>query len=326
MEDNDIDIGTHLTGRRWLGRAHPSTIHVLENGPVRLVIEVKGKLLDASTRSQQIVLYQDLPRIDLATSLDWEGKRDVLLYQMFPLAMPAPTVRYAVPYGWEEYGKEMKHAAPWFSSAAVPVAKHRSRGVRGWIELAHGRDSIALASQCNYAAFKDLSADPEEGFLIQPLLLRTVRSCGDNGRLYYEQKGRHEFRFALQSQGDPTRLGEEADSPLLARWAKPDAADRPHLPDQPQLSDRLSLLSVEPANLHVTAVKRAEDGRGLVVRLVELRERAHGTTVVLRAFRPIASVTRTNIIEEDEQGLGAENRRSAIRIAPAGIETLRIGF
>ena len=159
------------------GAADPSTIHVLENGPVRLVIEVKGKLLDASTRSQQIVLYQDLPRIDLATSLDWEGKRDVLLYQMFPLAMPAPTVRYAVPYGWEEYGKEMN---------MLPLGSRRPRCP--WPSIAAGEcgdgsswprpRSIALASQCNYAAFKDLSADPEEGFLIQPLLLRTVRSCG----------------------------------------------------------------------------------------------------------------------------------------------------
>jgi len=37
------------------------------------------------------------------------------------------------------------------------------------------------------------------------LLLRTVRSCG-NGNLYYEQKGRHRFRFSLQSQADSAGL------------------------------------------------------------------------------------------------------------------------
>ena len=50
FEDTDEDIGMHLTGKRWLGREHASTIKVVENGPVRLVIEVSGQFLDTSTR------------------------------------------------------------------------------------------------------------------------------------------------------------------------------------------------------------------------------------------------------------------------------------
>ena len=320
LEDDDVDIGFHPTGKRWRSREHPSTIRIVENGPVRLVLEVVGQLLEASVRRQQILLYADLPRIDLVTSLDWEGKRNVHLYQMFPLNVTEPQVRYAIPYGWEQYGEEMKYAAPWFEHGTGPVTGHRWRGVRGWVELANKKDSVTLAGECNYAAFKDLSTDPEPGFLIQPLLLRTVRSCGGSSPLYYEQKGRHDFRFALQAQVDPTHLGEELDSPLLAQVVKGTMASRTVLPD------RLSFLEIQGSNVHVAVVKKAEDGRGLIVRLVEMRERAHPTQAALRVFRPIRSAVRTSIIEEDEQTIQTRDGRVTLRLAPAGIETVRIDF
>ena len=78
----------HLTGKQWRMREHPSTIRVAENGPVRLVIEVSGRLLEHSARRQEIILYRDLPRIDLVTTVNWEGKRNIQLYQAFPLNVP----------------------------------------------------------------------------------------------------------------------------------------------------------------------------------------------------------------------------------------------
>jgi alpha-mannosidase len=315
-----MDIGSHLTGRRWRGREHSSTIRIVENGPVRLVIEMAGKLLDASTRTQRIVLYRDLPKIDLETSLDWQGKRNALVYQVFPLEVPEPTVRYAVPYGWQQYGREMKYAAPWFASAPMPVARHHSRGVRGWVELAHGSNAVALATDCNYVAFKDLSEDPEAGFLVQPLLLRTVRSCGDGGRLYYEQKGRHVFHFALQANGDAVRFGREADAPLLTHWTIEGEAGKRELPD------RLSLLAVDEKTVHVAVVKQAEDSHGFIVRLVETSATGAGASATLRAFRPLGSATQTNIIEEDDRSLAVTGGTVRLSLAPGGIETLRIRF
>jgi alpha-mannosidase len=319
FEDTDEDIGMRLTGRRWLAREHASSIDVVENGPVRLVIQVGGKLLQASMRQQQIILYAAVPKIDLVTKLDWEGKPNVHLYQEFPLNVEQPTVRYAVPYGWEQYGSEMKYAAPWFSHDIRPVAEHRWRGVRGWVELSKGGSSVVLASQCNYAAFKDLSTAPEPGFLIQPLLLRTVRSCGGN-HFFYDQRGRHEFRFALEAQADAARLGEELDSPLMAQAVTSPAATTRTLPD------RLSFLTLKGDNVHIAVVKKAEDGRGLIARLVEMKERARATQVEVCFFRRLKSVTRTSIIEENQQPLSLHGNTATLSLPPSGIETLRLSF
>jgi alpha-mannosidase len=315
LEDDEVDIRMHLTGKRWRMREHPSTIRVAENGPVRLVVEVTGQLLEHSARRQQVTLYRDLPRIDLVTTVDWEGKRNVQLYQTFPLNVADPRVRYAVPYAWQEYGKEMKYAAPW---PFGPVAGYRWRGVRGWVELANQSMSISLASQCNYAAFKDLAAKPEAGYLIQPMLLRTVRSCG-NDNLYYEQKGKHQFRFSLQSQANSARLGAELDSPLLSHIMKP-ASTSACLPD------RLSLARVRPEGVHIAVVKKAEDNRGLVIRLVEVMGNEEASRAEVQFARPIKDAVRTNIIEENGAGLSPHNDTIVLPIAPFGIETVRVSF
>jgi alpha-mannosidase len=319
FEDTDEDIGLHLTGKRWLAREHPSTIQLVENGPMRLVIEVSGKLLETATRRQQLILYADLPKLDLVTTLDWDGKTNVQLYQEFPLNVRQPVIRYAVPYGWEQYGQEMKYAAPWFSHDIRPVAEHRWRGVRGWVELANQDTSVTLASQCNYAAFKDPLTELNADFLIQPLLLRTVRSCGGN-HFFYHQKGQHKFRFALQSQADPTHLGEELDSPLLAYVVTNAPASSPNLPEC------LSFATSENDNVHIAVVKKADDGNGLILRLVEMKERSRTTQARIKLFRPVRMAMLTNIIEQNEHDLATKQREINVTLTPAAIETVRVRF
>ena len=153
----------------------------------------------------------------------------------------------------------MLYSAPWFSHDTRPVSEHRWRGVRGWVELSNRGHSVTLASQCNYAAFKDLSEHPEAGFLIQPLLLRTVRTCGGN-------------------------------------------------------------------HLHVAVVKKAEDGSGLIVRLVEMKERTRPTEAKLLLFRPVQTAGHTSMIEEDQDKIVPSGTTISVQCAPAGIETLRLGF
>jgi alpha-mannosidase len=314
LEDDEVDIRAHLTGKQWLMRQYPSIVTVAENGPVRLVVEVAGEFLDRSSRKQEIILYRDLARIDLVTTLDWPGTRNVQLYQVFPLNPANPRLTYAVPYGWEQYGSELQYAAPW---PFGPLAGYCWRGVRGWIQLADQTNTVTLAAEANCAALQDLGADPEPGFLIQPLLLRTVRSCGDS-KLFYEQKGRHQFRFSLRSQADSARFGEEHTSPLLCWVAKGSASPSASLPD------RLSFGRIKPDNVQVAVVKKAEDGQGIILRLVETSKTKDKTKTSLRLFKPIEKAIKTNIIEENEQNLTESGEGTSVAIAPLGIETLRV--
>ena len=315
-EDDEVDNKCHFTGKEWMMRQQPSSIKVVEQGPVRLVVEVTGRVVDDSTRRQEIILYRDLPRVDLVTTLDWHGKKNVHVYQTFPLNLANPTVRYAVPYGWEELGKEMKYAAPW---PFGPVAGYPWRGMRGWAEAAQGDCRVTLASECNMAAFRDLGPKPEAGCLIAPLLLRTVRSSGDDN-LYYSQRGEHSFRFALQAGADSVRLGEELNTPLMPLLFL-------GVPVRPgSMPERFSFARVGSDHVQLAVVKAAEDGRGVILRLAETAKSKDQTPVAVEFFRPISKATRTSIIEYDEAALPAPAGKLSLPFGPASIETVRVEF
>jgi alpha-mannosidase len=268
-----------------------------------------------------LILYRNLARVDLATTLVWEGRKNVCVYQVFPFKLTNPAVNYAVPYGWQEYGQEMKYAAPW---PFGPVAGYHSRGVRGWIEASEleateASENIALASECNTAAFRDLAKNPQPGYLIQPLLLRTVRSCGDNN-LYYTQKGEHQFRFALQSQADAARLGEEHNSPLMTYLVEENS------PASGSLPEKLSFAQVKPDHVQLAVVKQAEDGQGIVLRLVAMTRKPGRAHTEIRLFRPITKAQRTSIIEENQANLAVQKDTISLPIGPLSIETVRVGF
>jgi hypothetical protein len=156
-------------------------------------------------------------------------------------------------FGWRQWKPGVPPELPRNRCAQVATQSYPWRGIRGRVELANDTQAIALASLCNYVAFKDLTAKPGPEYLIQPLLLRTARSCGD-ANLFYTQKGEQRFRFALQAQAqaDSARFGEEHQSPLLchvAQGASPASASLP---------DRLSFGRVSPDNVQLAVVKKAE--------------------------------------------------------------------
>jgi alpha-mannosidase/mannosylglycerate hydrolase len=87
-------------------------------------------------------------------------------------------------------------------------------------------------------------------------------------------------RLSLLANGDP-RAARDAEIGLEAVLGGPD----------PRLADHASLLAVEPPALLVTAVKRAEDGSGIVVRLLNPTDASIEARIVpgfpLRTARPL---------------------------------------
>jgi len=85
-----------------------------------------------------------------------------------------------------------------------------------------------------------------------------------------------------------------------------------------------SFLSCGAPNLTLEAVKRAEDGRGLIVRLVERHNRL--TRAVLRFGRPVREAWSCDLMEENGIALRPDGRELAVTVKPYEIVTLRVGF
>jgi alpha-mannosidase len=86
-----------------------------------------------------------------------------------------------------------------------------------------------------------------------------------------------------------------------------------------------SLLAIDPPSLILTAVKAAEDGQGVIVRLVNLSSGA--TTALLKTFLPIRQAALVRLDETPERDLLVPDRRTIeIEAGPHQIVTLRLEF
>ncbi len=85
----------------YTGEQHPLTtgadVKLVASGPVCAVVRVRhtwGK----STFTQDVTLWNALPRVDVPTTVDWH-EHGQLLKVAFPLAMTHPAARVGIPYG-----------------------------------------------------------------------------------------------------------------------------------------------------------------------------------------------------------------------------------
>ena len=96
-------------------------------------------------------------------------------------------------------------------------------------------------------------------------------------------------------------------------------ATQPHAGNCPQAA---SLLQVAAGNVIVEAVKRAEDGNGMIVRLYEATQA--GTRTIVSLHFPVQSVAETNLLEEDGRPLALQNGALALEFRPFEIKTLMV--
>jgi alpha-mannosidase len=347
LQNLGVDEAEEFTGRWWRMSDKPASITVTESGPVRATIQVKGTLLN-STRIQEISIYRTLPRIDLKTILVWDGQKEIQVNTTFPFRIAGGNLTYEVPFGSVQYGKE---------SAQAMACHPTVRGANNWVDLSNDQLGVTLATEVTpfdvkdrtdprfhdartmkgesepsvfsiyyngrYRSFDRIALqDPmllKTDFVIQPILLRSVFSCGDRD-LYFTQPGPHAYRFALQTHRGPlvphdaVRLGWAHNAPLLVRRGQTTTGDLP---------EQQSFLDVSAANVVVTILKKAEDGRGLLLRCYETDGR--DTRVTLRGPKGLVGAMSTDILEEDQKPIRVNADGSIdIPVGKYAIETVRL--
>ena len=135
----------------------------------------------------------------------------------------------------------------------------------------------------------------------------------------FADEGEHHFTYSLlPHEGDWTGAGvvQEAlalNSPLCAAEIKP---------GQGTLPPESGLIATEGVTLALGSLKKAEDGRGLILRLYE----PHGARgkSVLRFAREIKRAEATNLLEEKCETLFAERNILRMEVRPFEVLTLRL--
>ena len=346
LENFGVDEGEEFTDNWWRMGEKPAIVKLIESGPIRATLQIKGTILN-SERTQEISLYATLPKIDLKTTLDWDGQKEIQVNTTFPFKIETPRLTYEVPFGEVEYGKESPSA-----KASHPTV----RATNNWIDLSNDKMGITFATEVTpfdvkdrldprfhdartikgemeesrfsmstggpYSTYKRIALqDPvllNTDFVIQPILLRSVFSCGDPN-LFFTQKGEHVYRFAIRTHDgilvshDAARFGWEHNTPLWVLRGKSTSGNLP---------DSNSFIKVSAPNVLVSILKKAEDGKGVTIRCYETDGK--DTDVTLTFFKSLKSAELTNIIEQDGKEVKLKDGQLLFHIGHNAIETFKL--
>lgn len=310
LEDIAEDVDEKITGHQWRASEHITHVEVVENGPVRGRLRVYGRLMK-STLEQDIVIYSCLPRLDFITRIDWEGRRNT-------------QVRIAMPFGIQ--GGRITYESP-YAHVTMPDDEmpNTFRGAGGrftgkWIDVSNGKWGVVLASR--------LGCHVLSGTSVYPVILRNTYSCG-TPFLWYPQYGWHSFEFSLSVHAgdwrDPLcyRLGWEFNNPLrVGRMC----TARPIAPinERATLPESDSFCWVDQEGVIVTTIKKAYDGSGFVVRLIELTGLAR--TVRLYYNVGVIKAVETDLLERPIHELKVTDTSVFVPLTAYGIHSVKVAL
>ena len=250
------------------------TTKVVEKGPVRAGVEIKRAFL-GSTLTQRVYLYAHSPRLEFVTEVDWQ-ERQMLLKVAFPVAVNAARATFEIQHGAIE---RPTHRNTSWDLARFEVCAHR------WMDLSEGDYGVSVLNDSKYGC------DVHDDVLRLTLIKSGTHPDPEADR------GLHAFTYALLPHTGDWRA-ETVDEafalnyPLQSRFV-PKPANR----QGRDLPPRYELATVNDQGIVLDAIKEAEDGDGVIVRLYETFN-TRGTATLTIGF-DVAEAFEVDMLEGD---------------------------
>lgn len=253
-----------------------------------------------SRLTQKVVLIRGSRRIDFVTDVDWResGK---MLRTSFPVNVRTDTVNCEIQFG---YLKRPTHRNTMWDYAKDEICAHH------WIDLSEPDYGVALLNDCKYG-------HRAEGGTLDLNLLRSPSYPDPEADL-----AEHSFTYSLYPhpgdhvQAEVYRRGYELNVPLQAVAADAESGEAD------TLAETFAFLQLIHPNVMVEAVKQAEDGDDLIVRLYET-----AGTRVRASLRPgfeVRKAWQSDLMEQKLEAIPVEDGEIGLAFAPFDILTLRL--
>ena len=281
---------------------------VAEAGPVRAVLRQTWATPAGSTVRQDVAVYRSTPRVDVDLDVEWRERR-VLLKVAFPLAVHSAHAAYEIQFGTIE---RPTHRNTSWEQARFEVAAHR------WTDLSEGGGGVSVLNDATYG--HDVHGNVVRLSLLRNPVYPDPRSPWEEYRLpgqeaatTYTDTGRHRFRYALYPHAGDWRAG-------TVRQAH---AFNSRLRVTPGVATLAG--GAVGDGVVVEALKRAEDGDGLVLRVYEAHG-GRGQATVRLPFR-VGSAEPVDLMERpwSEDGpVAVEGGAVAFGVRPYEIRSVRV--
>jgi alpha-mannosidase len=230
----------------------PVKIRIVENGPARVAVEVSRET--AGSRFVQTISLSAGDagkRVEFANVVDWNTKESNLK-ATFPLAVS----NQMATYNWDIGTIQRPTSEP----KKFEVPSHQ------WIDLtdASGEFGATILTDCKNGS------DKPDDHTIRLTLIRTPGTRGGYADQATQDIGHHEFVYGISGhvgdwrQAQSDWQGQRLNASLIAFETSKHAG---------QLGREFSLLKVSNPRIRVLALKKAEQGDEIILRLVELEGR-----------------------------------------------------
>ena len=267
---------------------------VVADGPVQLRVRLVWELGQASRVRQDVVFRAHSPAIEFDTQVNWQEIHR-LLKASFDLKVQTETARHEIQYGHVE---RPTHENLLQDRARFEVCCHK------WSDLSDNGSGAALLNDCKYG----ISAS---GGTLGLSLLKAGTHPDDRA-----DHGVHHFRYALLPHDAPFSVGAvvrpayELNVPLLSRTVAEGAPAAQ------------AGIRVHSDTAIVEAVKWAEEGNALILRLYEAGKQACGVRIQLPDA--VRGVAQANMLEEPQEELALDAEHAvSFSLRPLQIVTLR---
>lgn len=300
-------------------------------GAVETSIEVIRKI-GQSLFTQQYVLQQDAPLLQIRTAVDWQ-ERHVLVKAAFALNLTADTATYEIPYG----------------AIQRSTSREGDRDSAQWeVPALHWADLTAASEPPSDVPTYGVSLlnNGKYGYDSQPSQLRLTLLRGSTWPNPTADLGRHEFTYALYphagswQSAQTVRRGYELNQPLLTLILSPapqPSTDSGTADPRNSLAPSGQFLNLAGEHLILTTLKQAEDNSdGWVIRGYECHGEAATldleTVLLGDLLHPAKTATALipptlELVDVLENPLvPAARMEESMAIAPWQIFTLRLQF
>lgn len=295
MDYDNWDIDIYYDEKMWLVN-DVQHIEVIERGNVRSTLEIKRNFQD-STIIQKVYIYNDIPRIDFDTNIDWKESQ-VLLKAAFPVDINSNEATYEIQYG---NVKRPTHRNTSWDEARFEVCGHK------WVDLSEGNYGVSLMNNSKYGHD-----------ILDGVMRLTLLKSGILPNTTSDQEV-HNFIYSIYphtgdyKEAGTVKMAYNLNVPLYSK------VEEAH---EGSLESKSSLVKVDKDNVIIEVIKKAEDSDELVIRMYECHNMR--TNVTLEMISEIESVKECNLMETDLSELSKDGNKVSFEMKPFEILTLKV--
>ena len=293
--------------------ANPVSVQVVENGPLRIAVEVVREN-EGSKITQRIQLSagEDGSRLETLNQVDWKT-RGTLLKAAFHLTAHAPEATYNLGLGTIKRGNRTERQ--------YEVSHH------SWFDLTDksGDFGISILSGAKYGSDKVDDNTLRLTLIHTPDTKESLQEVLDDGtmsEMRWQDWGRHTFKYAI--------TGHKADwRKARIQWEAMRFEQRPAVFEVPKYKGNavsFSLMKLSNDQVNIQAIKLAEDGSGVVVRMQELNGQASKGVKLAAALSIVGADVLDGVERPLNTNLPTKKGTLTLDFKPYELKTIRLKF